>query len=65
MNDIVKDSRAYQYALWCREPDNHYVGRYVKRQAKIWIDIADGKSEEGGLNHGNGYHSETFAAGSC
>lgn len=46
MNDIVKDSRAYQYALWCREPDNHYVGRYVKQQAKIWLDIADGKSEE-------------------
>ena len=43
--DIVRDSRAYKYALWCAEPNNHYVGRYVKRQAVIWLDIADGNSD--------------------
>ncbi|MBP5431562.1 MAG: terminase [Ruminococcus sp.] len=41
---MVKDSRAYKYALWCCEPDNHFVGRYVKLQAKIWLDIADGNN---------------------
>ena len=40
--DIVKNSRAYKYALWCIEPDNHYVGRYIKRQAQLWLDIANG-----------------------
>lgn len=44
--DIVKNSRAYKYALWCIEPDNHYVGRYIKRQAQLWLDIAnDGDSD--------------------
>lgn len=46
MTDIVKNSRAYKYALWCCEPDNHYVGKYVKLQAHIWLDIADGKDAE-------------------
>ncbi|HBB71832.1 MAG TPA: terminase [Ruminococcus sp.] len=44
--DIVKNSRAYKYALWCTEPDNHYVGRYIKKQAVIWLEIADGQSDE-------------------
>lgn len=44
--DIVKNSRAYKYALWCTEPDNHYVGRYVRKQAVIWLEIADGQSDE-------------------
>jgi len=42
----VKDSRAYKYAQWCIEEDNHKVPRYVKKQAKAWLDIADGKDEE-------------------
>lgn len=42
----MKHSRAYKYALWCTKPDNHYVGRYVKRQAEQWIKIADGRSDE-------------------
>ncbi|MBR4627775.1 MAG: terminase [Ruminococcus sp.] len=41
---MVKNSRAYKYALWCAEVDNHYVGRYVKRQAEQWLAVADGKS---------------------
>ena len=43
---MVKDSVAYQYASWCVDPDNYYVGKYVKKQSQVWIDIVDGKSEE-------------------
>lgn len=42
----MKHSRAYKYALWCTEPDNQYVGHYVKRQAKLWIAIVDGSNTE-------------------
>lgn len=46
MNNIITDSRAYKYALWCTEPDNHYVGRYVKRQSEQWLIIADNNNAE-------------------
>jgi phage terminase large subunit-like protein len=32
--------------LWCAEPNNHYVGQYVKKQAVQWLDIADGNSSD-------------------
>lgn len=32
--------------MWCSEPDNNYVGRYVKRQAQQWLAIADGKNDD-------------------
>ena len=32
--------------MWCAEPDNDNVGRYVKRQAVLWLAIADGKSHD-------------------
>ena len=43
---MVKDGKAYQYAKWCVEETKRYVPVYVKRQAKIWMDIVDGKSDE-------------------
>lgn len=43
---MIKDSRAYKYAEWAADPDNHFVGNYVKKQAKLWTDIADNKNEE-------------------
>ena len=43
---ITQQSRAYTYAKWCIEPDNHKVGVDVKQQARLWIDIADGKNTE-------------------
>jgi phage terminase large subunit-like protein len=46
MSDIIRNSRAYKYALWCVESDNNKVGRYVKRQAKLWLVIADGKTSD-------------------
>ena len=43
---MIKKSRAYQYALWCVQPDNKKVGVYVKKQAALWLEIADGKNKE-------------------
>lgn len=43
---MIEDSRVYKYASWCAEKDNNFVGVYVKRQAKAWLDIADGKDHE-------------------
>lgn len=43
---MINDSRAYKYALWCANPENRFVGIYVKKQAKIWLDIANGKNPD-------------------
>lgn len=43
---MVKDSKAYKYAQWCCKDGNRYVGVYVKKQAKAWIDIVNGKDDE-------------------
>ena len=40
---MIEESRAYRYAKWCIGRNNRNVGRYVKRQAKRWLKIADGK----------------------
>ncbi len=42
----IQDSKALQYAKWCIEPDNHKVGKYIKKQAQDWIDIVNGNSSE-------------------
>lgn len=42
----VRESIAYQYAKWCLEPENRQVGRYIKKQAESWIQIADGADAE-------------------
>lgn len=43
---MIKSSRAYQYALWAADPGNHFVGVYVKKQAKLWVDIAGNASTD-------------------
>lgn len=43
---MIKDSKAYQYASWCIEEGNEYVGVYVKKQAESWINIVDDKDED-------------------
>lgn len=43
---MVKDSRAYKYALWCLDESNRKVGKYVKKQAQDWIEIVEGKNPE-------------------
>jgi len=32
--------------LWCAEPDNANVGRYIKRQCVLWLGIADDKNAD-------------------
>lgn len=39
----IKDSKAYKYAQWCMS--NNYVGKYIKKQANSWLEIAMGKSK--------------------
>lgn len=43
---MIKESRAYKYAQWCIKDKSGKVGRYVKKQAKYWIDIVDGLDDE-------------------
>ena len=43
---VVRDGKAYQYAKWCAEEQEGKTPAYVKRQAKLWIDIADGNDPE-------------------
>ncbi len=42
---MIRSSRAYKYAVWAADPDNNFVGVYVKKQAKLWAEIADNKNE--------------------
>lgn len=42
----LKESRAYKYAVWCAEDGNRKAPKYVKKQARLWIDIVDGKDDE-------------------
>ena len=43
---MIENSRAYRYAHWCTEPDNEFVGYYVKRQAELWIRIVNEEDNE-------------------
>lgn len=43
MSDIIRNSRAYRYALRCAEDDSGKVGKYVRKQCRQWLDIADGR----------------------
>lgn len=47
---MIKKSKAYQYAQWCVEGDNNFVGVYIKKQAKDWLEIAEGKNKEAYVN---------------
>ncbi len=41
----IKDSVAYSYAQWCAEDGNRQVPRYVRKQARLWLDIVHGENE--------------------
>lgn len=43
---MVRDGKAYKYAKWCVEESEKKVPVYVKRQAELWIDVADGNDPE-------------------
>lgn len=43
---MIKNSIAYQYAVWCADEVEGKVPQYVKKQAIDWINIADGNDSE-------------------
>ena len=43
---MVRDGKAYRYALWCGNDTEGKVPKYVKMQAGQWVNIADGKDPE-------------------
>ena len=47
---MIKETRAYQYAKWCGLSGNRKVGKYIKKQAKAWLKIADGKHKKAYVN---------------
>lgn len=38
ISNIIKNNKAYQYALWCTNDDNNMVGKYVKKQCFEFIE---------------------------
>ena len=40
----IQETRAYQYAQWAADAGNKAVGKYVRRQCREWLDIADSKN---------------------
>ena len=40
----IEKTTAYKYALSCTEEGNDKVGRYIKKQAVNWLEIADGRN---------------------
>ena len=46
----MAESMAYKYAKWCTKKGNKEVPKYVKKQCKEFIRVADGKDEKYYLN---------------
>lgn len=44
--ETVKNTKAYEYALFCANNKDRKVPKYVKKQAIQWLDIIEGKNEE-------------------
>ena len=49
-NVSIEKTTAYKYALSCTEEGNDKVGRYIKKQAVNWLEIADGGSDAAYVN---------------
>lgn len=43
---MVKDTKAYKYAMWCVEETERKCPKYVKKQADAWLKIVDGLDDE-------------------
>ena len=41
MTELIKNSKAYLYAINCIREDNENVGKYVKKQCQEFIDSID------------------------
>ena len=49
---MFKEGAAYRYANWCVEDKEGLAPKYVKKQAKSWLEIADGKSPDAYVDEG-------------
>lgn len=43
---MIKQTRAYRYALWAAHDTRRYCAQYVKKQAILWLKIADGEDDQ-------------------
>lgn len=50
VSSIIKENKAYQYAQWCVDDNNKLVGKYVKKQAKEFLDSIENKDSEYYIN---------------
>ena len=50
---MINETRAYQYAKCCLKTRNKKIGRYIRKQAKKWIKIADGKHKTAYVSEGS------------
>lgn len=44
--EIVKNTKAYEYALFCAYNEDRKVPKYVKKQAQDWLEIIEGNNKE-------------------
>lgn len=44
--EMVKNTKAYEYAFFCANNTDRKVPKYVKKQAIQWLDIVEGNNEE-------------------
>ena len=44
--EMVKSTKAYEYALFCANNTDRKVPKYVKKQAIQWLDIVEGNNDE-------------------
>ena len=45
-DNVIMNSPAYKYALWCVDDNNKKVGRYVKKQCQEFIDIVNDENSK-------------------
>ena len=48
--NIVKENKAYQYALWATDENNNKVGKYVKKQCQEFIDCINDENSKYYIN---------------
>ena len=50
VTDLIRNNKAYQYALWCVDDNNDKVGKYVKKQCQEFIDSVENEDSKYYIN---------------
>ena len=50
VTDLIRNNKAYQYALWCVDDNNDKVGKYVKKQCQEFIDSVENENSKYYIN---------------